>query len=189
MALFFSRSWLRSTKFFTFFTASLLFLTACSQAPSGIEHQEAVKARLNLALAYLEEHNYPKAKENIDRAIAHHPEDYLPYSVLGYYFQQTAAFPQAENAYQKALKLSRQKADVRNNYGTFLCQIKRFNEAYAQFQQAAESEDYYFQADAWENLARCANAEPNAEKQWQALQQLEKLDKAKAVELRQAFGH
>ena len=70
---------------------AVLFLTGCisSQIDPEFNHSEALKARINLALAYLEQQDYPKAKENIDKAIAHDRNDYLPYSVLAYYYQQT----------------------------------------------------------------------------------------------------
>ena len=66
---------------------AVLFLAGCvsSQIDPEFNRSEALKARINLALAYLEQQDYPKAKENIDKAITHDSHDYLPYSVLAYY--------------------------------------------------------------------------------------------------------
>ena len=63
---------------------AVLFLAGCVsyQIDPEFNRSEALKARINLALAYLEQQDYPKAKENIDKAIAHDIKDYLPYSVL-----------------------------------------------------------------------------------------------------------
>jgi len=166
---------------------AVLFLAGCvsSQIDPEFNHSEALKARINLALAYLEQQDYPKAKENIDKAIAHDRNDYLPYSVLAYYYQQTGDVANSQKAYQKALKLSQNRPDVLNNYGTFLCKQGQFQQAYQQFEQAVKSpEPYYHQADSLENIVLCAKAEPNQAKMQQALAQLEKLDQARAATLR-----
>ncbi|WP_150539293.1 type IV pilus biogenesis/stability protein PilW [Actinobacillus vicugnae] len=169
---------------------TLLFaLFGCSSnyVPSQVtfNRSEAVKARINLALAYLEQNDLPKAKENIDKALSHDQNDYLPHSVLAYYYQQIGDQIHAEQAYQQALKLSNNRPDVLNNYGTFLCKQAKFEQAYQQFEQAVKSEQpYYHQADSLENIALCAKQEPNLGKLNQALNQLEKLDKARADKLR-----
>ncbi len=110
----------------------IFLLAACSSLPpssSEVEfnRSEAVKARINLALAYLEQNDFPKAKQNIDKALAHDEKDYLPYSVLAYYYQQTGDAENAEKAYQTALKLSQNRPDVLNNYGTFYVNRVNFN--------------------------------------------------------------
>lgn len=178
-------------KFATFskiLTACIVFfLVGCTtpQISSEYPHNEAVKARLNLALAYLEQQDFPKAKENIDKAHQHDPKDYLPYSVLAYYYQQIGELSSAEQAYQQALQLSYNRPDVRNNYGTFLCKQGLFSQAYQQFEQAIQSKQaYYHQADTLENIILCAKSEHNSQKFNEAFAQLEKLDKIRADKLR-----
>ena len=83
------------------------------------------------------------------------------------------------------MKLSDNRPDVLNNYGTFLCKQAKFEKAYQQFEQAVKSEQpYYHQADSLENIVLCAKQEPNLAKVNEALSQLEKLDKARAAALR-----
>lgn len=176
-------------KYFTYLTAcgtALLMVGCSSTAPKPeMVHSEAVKARVNLALAYLEQNDFPKAKENIDKALKHDESDYLPHSVLAYYFQQIGDVAQAESTYQKALNLSQNRPDVLNNYGTFLCKQGHFEKAYSQFELALKSErTYYHQAETLENIVLCAKKEPNAEKVSQTLAALEKVDKSKAEKLK-----
>lgn len=166
---------------------STLFGCSSHLPPSQttFNRSEAVKARINLALAYFEQHDLPKAKENIDKALNHDQNDYLPHSVLAYYYQEVGEPDQAERAYQQALKLSHNRPDVLNNYGTFLCKQAKFDQAYQQFELAVKSEQpYYHQADSLENIVLCAKQEPNLTKVNEALRQLEKLDKARAATLR-----
>lgn len=170
---------------------TLFLLTACSShlsSSSEVEfnRSEAVKARINLALAYLEQEDFQKAKQNIDKALTHDEKDYLPHSVLAYYYQQTGDMANAEKAYRHALKLSRNRPDVRNNYGTFLCKQGQFQQAYQQFEMAIQSDEpYYHQADSLENIILCAKKEPNPNKITETLTKLEKLDKNRAVLLKE----
>ncbi|WP_373766867.1 type IV pilus biogenesis/stability protein PilW [Glaesserella sp.] len=183
-------------KFFRNLTACsvALWLVACSNQTAQVDfnRSEAVKARINLALAYLEQSDFPKAKENIDKALEHDAKDYLPHSVLAYYYQQTGDNQKAEDAYQQALELSKAQTknhqvrpDVLNNYGTFLCKQKQFDKAYQQFETALTSQEaYYNQADTLENIALCANMAKNGLKQQEALAKLDKLDGERATTLR-----
>ncbi|AUI66426.1 MULTISPECIES: type IV pilus biogenesis/stability protein PilW [Glaesserella] len=175
----------------------VLWLTAC-QAPTEqttFNRSEAVKARINLALAYLEQSDFPKAKENIDKALEHDNKDYLPHSVLAYYYQQIGDYSKAEHTYQQAIELSKPhsknaqaRPDVLNNYGTFLCKQKQFDKAYQQFDTALTSqESYYNQADTLENVALCANMAKDLAKQNKAVDDLAKLDQSRAEKLRQLF--
>lgn len=186
-------------KFFRNLTACsvALWLVACANQTTQVDfnRSEAVKARINLALAYLEQSDFPKAKENIDKALEHDVKDYLPHSVLAYYYQQTGDSQKAEEAYQQALKLSKTQSknnqvrpDVLNNYGTFLCKQKQFDKAYQQFETALTSQEaYYNQADTLENIALCANMEKNVAKRNEALEALAKLDQTRADKLRPLF--
>lgn len=186
-------------KFFRNLTACsvALWLVACANQTTQVDfnRSEAVKARINLALAYLEQSDFPKAKENIDKALEHDVKDYLPHSVLAYYYQQTGDSPKAEEAYKQALELSKTQSknnqvrpDVLNNYGTFLCKQKQFDKAYQQFETALTSQEaYYNQADTLENIALCANMEKNVAKRNEALEALAKLDQTRADKLRLLF--
>lgn len=191
--------------FLRYLTACSLsfYLVGCANLPSTPQDEsqphkttsEAVKARINLALAYLEQNDFPKAKQNIDKALNHDNQDYLPYSVLAYYYQQIGEQSNAEITYQKALELSQAQTkdkqprpDVRNNYGAFLCKQGNFAQAYQQFEWALQSNaPYYHQADTLENIALCANQAKNRAKQTEALMQLEKLDRQRANRLRQQW--
>ena len=182
---------MKSANFSKFVTAcfATLWLAGCvTQSPpekTDFNRSEAVKARINLALAYLEQNDFPKAKQNIDKALEHDQTDYLPHSVLAYYFQQIGEPSNAENAYRQALKLSENRPDVLNNYGTFLCKQGKFSSAYQQFEQALQSKQpYYHQADTLENIVLCAKQAKNQTKASEALQQLEKLAPERAENLK-----
>ncbi|MDG6882082.1 Predicted O-linked N-acetylglucosamine transferase, SPINDLY family [Phocoenobacter uteri] len=186
---------MKFAKFYKNLTAYLtvFILAGCvsTQTDLSINRTDAMKARLNLALAYLKENNYPKAKLNIDKAIEHNAQDYLPYSVLAYYYQQTGNVAKATETYQQAVTFSQKftknqqpRPDVLNNYGTFLCKQGQFEQAYSQFEQALSSEQpYYHQADTLENIVLCAKTEKNLAQMNKALNQLKMVDQARAEKL------
>ncbi|MDO4698988.1 MAG: type IV pilus biogenesis/stability protein PilW [Pasteurellaceae bacterium] len=175
--------------------AACVSQTSPDHSPSSFNRSEAVKARINLALAYLEQNDLPKAKQNIDKALEHDRNDYLPHSVLAYYYQQIGDISQAEQSYQTALSLSEKQGnekqprpDVLNNYGTFLCKQGKFEQAYSQFEQALKGQQpYYHQADTLENIALCANRANHRQRQSEALKQLAKFDPARVATLEALF--
>lgn len=175
-------------KYYRFLTAYsvLLCLSACvSTAPqTEFNRSEAVKARIHLALAYLEQRDFAKAKENIDKALSHDHQDYLPHSVLAYYYQQIQDIEQAHHSYQTALTLSHHQPDVLNNYGTFLCEQGQFEQANRLFEQALSTQlPYYHQVDTLENRARCAQRANQPQWLEQSMQPLWRLDPIRAADL------
>lgn len=164
-----------------------LLLSACVSLPTeqNLEKDNAARARINLALAYLAENEYPKAKENIDKALVHNDKNYLAYSVQAYYFQQIGEIDAAEKSYQQALHLSRNAPDVLNNYGAFLCRQGNSKQANQVFEQALNTErPYYSAADTLENMVLCAKADNDQAKVEAFLQRLENYDKARAQVLK-----
>lgn len=181
-------------KFSSFLTACLLisFITACvsTKDQAEFDRDEALKARANLALAYLEQKDFTKAKENIEKAFQHNPQHYLVHLVAAYYYQQLNDINNAEKSYQQAIRFSRKLnqdhplPEVLNNYGTFLCQQHKFESAYMQFEQALGNEKSYIrQSDTLENMVLCAKQANQTEKMTQALEHLKQLDVQRAMQL------
>lgn len=175
------------SKLFKFLPHFLLVfgLSACvSQTDVGnINQQQAAKARVELALGYLAENNQAQAKINLDKALEHAPQYYLVHSAFAYYYQKQGDVSSAEQSYKNAIKADPKQGDIYNNYGAFLCTEKRFTEAYAEFDLALKAENYYRQADTYENKALCALAENNQDIFQESLEQLKKLDKLRSEKL------
>lgn len=164
-----------------------LFLSACVSQPieSRFDPEQAAKARVELGLSYLAQHNFEQAKLNLDKALAYAPNYYLSHSALAYFYQKQGQIEKAKSAYLTALQLDKNQGDVLNNYGAFLCSQGEFEQAYVQFQQALESDNYYQQADTYENLAICAFSAKNHKVYQENLQRLAALKPERATHLRQ----
>jgi len=150
------------------------------------DRQQAAKARVELAIGYLNQHEFSQAKLNLDKALRYAPDYYLVHSALAYFYQQQGHTELAKQAYIKAIDLDKNQGDVYNNYGAFLCSQGEFESAYAQFQAALASPQYYQQADTYENLALCAYSQNNLVQVQENLVQLEKLSPQRAAQLKSA---
>ena len=98
---------------------------------SRIDNSEAAKTRVALGLQYLKVGQMSNAKFNLEKAKTFAPNLSSVHTAFAYYYQQVGEQELAEKSYLKAIKLDGNDADALNNYGTFLCRMKRFDEAAA----------------------------------------------------------
>ena len=100
----------------------LLFFSACvSQSSVDFNKQQAAKARVELALGYLQQEDFVQAKLNLDKAFEHDDHYYLVHSALAHFYQLQGDTEKAKQAYLQAIKLDDKQGDVYNNFGAFLC--------------------------------------------------------------------
>lgn len=178
-----------SFKFWTAVVFPLCFcllLNACvsKNNPQELAQQQAAKARVELALGYMQEHQFSEAKRNLDKALAHAPDYYFAQAALAYFYQRQGQIVQAKQAYQQAIKLDNSQGETHHNYATLLCSQGEFSQSYAEFEQALASPNYVHQADSYANLALCSASEANAQATEKWLQQLAKFDPQRAQDLR-----
>lgn len=141
-------------------------LTACVSEQSYIDAQkrekkiqfdkaEAAKARLLLALSYLEKNDRPQAKLNLDKALELSPNLPEVHSSRAYFYQKIGENFLAESSYQKALSLAPDDPNIQNNFGTFLCSQEQFSKAENLLKTAIKSPNYNNVGRSYYNLAIC----------------------------------
>lgn len=130
----------------------------------AFDPQGAADTRVKLAVLYLQKNNMQQAKENIEKALEYQPNDANIYRVFAYYYQSVNEHGKAEELYKKSLSLDNKNADTYNNYGTFLCKQKRYQEADSAFLKAVEQSAYSSVANTYENAAVCAENAGNIDK-------------------------
>jgi len=142
-----------------------LGLIACNQTTDG-SGSGAVRptsgtndvAAVNLNLGV-----YEKALSKLEKA-READENYPPtYNTLGVLYQRLGDKVKAEAYYQHALRLNSSDPPTLNNYGRFLCQEGRYDEAEATFLKAAQNPLYPTPEIALSNAGTCAMAEGNLE--------------------------
>jgi len=81
-------------------------LSACvsHSDTSDFDKQAAAKARVELALGYLQQQNGSQAKLNLDKALSYAPKYALVHAALAYFYQQQGDMARAKQAYLTAIK-------------------------------------------------------------------------------------
>lgn len=118
--------------------------------------EQAARTRVILGLSYLQQNNPEQAKFNLERARNEAPQLPEVHNALAYYYQQVGESQRAEQAYQQALSLDPHNGTTLNNYGVFLCNLKRYQDAERKFARAVALSGYVNVAEAYENAGVCA---------------------------------
>lgn len=143
-----------------------LLLSACVSQQSYTDQEqtvktlqfdriEAAKARLSLALSYLQNDNFNQAKFNLDKALEFAPQLAEVHYSRAFYFQQIGDMEQAMLAYEKSFELEPNNANVQHNYGSFLCWHGEYEKAKDLLIAAIKSPSYAEAGRSYLNLAYC----------------------------------
>jgi type IV pilus assembly protein PilF len=119
------------------------------------DQKEAARTRIALGINYLQRGDNAQAKFNLEKAKSLAPELAEVHNAMAYYYQQVAEFEAAENSYKTAIELEPNNADSYNNYGAFLCQRGKYDQAEQLLLQAISRPGYIRAADSYENIALC----------------------------------
>ncbi len=125
------------------------------QGERQTDNKQIARTRLSLGLNYLQRGETSQARFNLEKARELAPDLPEVSNALAYYYQQVGELKQAEDAYREALRKDHDNADTYNNFGAFLCQIKKFDEAEALLTAAVKRPGYLRVAESYENLALC----------------------------------
>ncbi|KMT64784.1 type IV pilus biogenesis/stability protein PilW [Catenovulum maritimum] len=145
---------------------SVLNLTACVTQKHYLESDKPVvenisspeakaRARIKLGLTYLQKGDSVQAKFNLDKALEFAPDLAEAHYSLAYYYQTVQNFDKAEKAYIRVIELSPNNGDAYNNYGAFLCERGRLEEATENFLEAVKIDSYIRVWQTYENLGLC----------------------------------
>ncbi|MBI1731849.1 MAG: type IV pilus biogenesis/stability protein PilW [Gammaproteobacteria bacterium] len=126
---------------------------SAEQAP---HREEVAEANLNVAVEYMRRGNYKGALERLDRAREAEPRNSYIYSVYGLVYQRLGETVKAEQNFRRSLELDKSSPENMNNYGQFLCQQGRADEATKLFLKAAGDPLYRTPEVALTNAGLCA---------------------------------
>ena len=127
-----------------------------SQSTRQYNRSEIALSNFELGISYMQDGQYEKALERLNRAREAMP-DYPPtYSALGVLHQTLGVYDVAEDNFKKAIILNPKESSALNNYGLFLCQRQRFDEADEIFMRAVNNPLYATPELAYNNAGTCA---------------------------------
>lgn len=134
--------------------ACLAALAGCTTVGGGEESRDRVTAsdesaeskrarvRLELASAYFGRGQFEVALDQVKLAIQADPTMSEAFNLRGLIYASLGDDRLAEESFRRALQLNSRDADAMQNFGWYLCQRKRFDEAQTQFQQALAVPQY-----------------------------------------------
>lgn len=118
--------------------------------------EQAVIAYIDLGVGYLRSGSAERAKEPLQKALELDPSNADANAALALVFQREMEPDLAEKHYRKAMSESPDDSRIRNNYGSFLYEQQRYQDAYQVFQQAAADEMYGDRSRVFANLGLTA---------------------------------
>jgi type IV pilus assembly protein PilF len=104
--------------------------------------ERRARVRLELAGLYFSRGQTETALEELNQALAAKPDMPEAHSLRGLIYASLGDVKQAEESFQRALEYNPRDADVMHNYGWFLCQQRRFEDANQQFERALAQPQY-----------------------------------------------
>ena len=124
------------------------------QAPVGMAEKGA-KTHTELGLLYLQSGNLAIAQEEARIAVAH-DSNYAPaHNLMGLVHLLLNETSQARAAYERAIQLAPGDPQIANDYGWFLCQSGREQEAFKYFESAARNPLYRTPTRPYTNAGLC----------------------------------
>ncbi|HXF66860.1 MAG TPA: type IV pilus biogenesis/stability protein PilW [Burkholderiales bacterium] len=150
--------------------AALAALAGCAAVPdagpalkpavqtTGEESNERLRARIHteLAAGYFELGNLGVALEEVNEALRADANYGPAYNVAGLVYAQLREDRLAEESFQRALRINPLDHDANNNYGSYLCQRKREEEAIKYFLAAVRNPLYKTPERSYVNAGMCA---------------------------------
>ena len=117
---------------------------------------EIADANLYLGIEYMQQGNYEKALDKLNRANRAQPNHATIHNALGLLYQKMSDAEAAEKYFIRAINLDPSDSSSLNNYGLYLCENRRFGEAEEFFLRAASNPLYSTPELAITNAGTCA---------------------------------
>lgn len=132
----------------------LVFTIGCTLAAGcvSVKHQEMASSRARLGQAYLREQNPASAVLILEEAVELDRYNHDAWQTLALAYMSQGSIDDAEQAFQRALSLAEDSAEIHNNYGLLLMQLERRDEAISHFETALADITYRSPALAMSNL-------------------------------------
>jgi len=116
-----------------------------NEGSSASEESDAARrgrARLELAEAYFQRGQMTTALEQVKLAIQADPSLDAAYMLRGLIYANLGDLALADDSFRRALQINPQYGDGLHNYGWYLCQQRRYDEADAMFRRALAVPQY-----------------------------------------------
>ena len=145
----------------------LLLLTGCATGTvNGDKDKTIAAARTNtqLGVEYLRKGEYETSLKKLKKALEIDPDYPDAHDAIAVLYEKVGELDLAEKHYKRSLKLNPDNPGSHNNYGRYLCNVKRYKEAEEEFLVAANNAFYISPEIPLTNAGMCMEALPDAKK-------------------------
>lgn len=118
--------------------------------------QKRAGIRLQLAVGYYQQQQWQVALDEAKQAIQLDPNLTDAYTMAALTYMEMGQTRLAEEHFQRAMSLSPNDPELKNNYGWFLCQNGRAEQSIAYFEAALSNKAYQSPAKALANAGTCS---------------------------------
>lgn len=131
-------------------------VTTMEGGNSSANPEKALDAHVQLGLNYLSVRDRDQARFHLTKALELDKRSAPANDGMAMLYQVEGENELAEKYFKRALRYDRNFSRAHNNYGIFLYQHERYEEAYKQFEIASEDTEYNARPTALANLGRVA---------------------------------
>ena len=131
-----------------------IFLSACATV-GEVKSDKASTFNADLGIRYLQAGRLPLANEKLLKALEQSPNSPIANHYFAILQQRLGDTNKARQYFNKAVKLSPKDPEIRNNYGSFLCDNGQAQAAIAQFTSAINDPLYTTPEFAYTNAGIC----------------------------------
>ena len=145
------------------FAVFVMLLAGCASKPT-LDHESAQRAsKLNaqLGLAYMSQGNNQLAMTKLEKALKQNEDNADAHHYLAELYRRLGKNKKAERHYRKALSGQENNSSLLNNYGVFLCEQKKYEQAQSYFNRVITDPLYNDKAGVYENMGLCAKRKGN----------------------------
>lgn len=140
------------------------FLSACATQPTNTTSNESdpdINAIIQASLSHIQAANFTQAQATIRRALALDTENLDANNIAGLIFGKSNQPELAVGFFEKALSIAPHDASTLNNYGSFLCDYGRIQDAETKFLKAGSHPSNPNPEIAYTNAGLCALRAPD----------------------------
>ncbi|MCW8956186.1 MAG: type IV pilus biogenesis/stability protein PilW [Gammaproteobacteria bacterium] len=140
---------------FVFSISACGVLNSKTRPQSDLDLKEAAKINVKLASGYIQRGDLEVAKVKLLKAIEQ-DDEYVPaYTTMAILMGLVGEPDEADDYYQKALDIDNKNPETLNNYGAFLCNQNKVDEAIEQFNKVIRNQFYETPEKSHANLGYC----------------------------------
>jgi len=135
----------------------VLFMVSCTTdrtiAPRDVKRASELNAQLGLG--YLKQRQYKRAQGKLEKALGYDSDNANAHHYMGELYRRLNDSENAEKHFKIAMDLAPEDLTIQNNYGVYLCDSGKYDEAIALFIKPLSDSLYDNKARSYENIGLC----------------------------------